>query len=90
MSHSKKTRHDSLRGGEVFGRLTVVSYSHSVKRSDGVFGERVMNCKCECGKAMQVRTSNLRSGNTKSCGCLHSERTISANKERASFQGGAA
>lgn len=34
----------------------------------------IWRCKCElCGKYTDVRTPDLRSGNTKSCGCLHRE-----------------
>lgn len=73
----------SLTGGEIFGRLTVIEYSHSTKRKDGTAGERVMRCKCECGNEVEVRTSNLYSGNTQSCGCVHSERTKQANTARA-------
>lgn len=72
----------SLTGGEVFNGLTVVSLSHSCKRSDGRAGERVMNCKCKCGQAVKVRTSNLYSGNTQSCGCLHSLKTKQSNIKR--------
>jgi len=72
----------SLMGGEVFGKLTVDSYSHSTKRKDGRAGERVMLCKCECGNTKKVRTSNLYSGNTMSCGCLQSERTVISNTSR--------
>ena len=28
-------------------------------------------CKCECGKTVVVKAVDLKSGNTKSCGCLH-------------------
>ena len=42
-----------------------------------------MLCKCECGEEIQVRTSNLKSGNTKSCGCLHSETSKKSNLKRA-------
>lgn len=75
-------RHDSLKAGDVFGRLTVVGYSHSAKRRDGSSGERVMNCACCCGNSVKVKTSNLKSGNTKSCGCLHQDRTIESNRSR--------
>ena len=74
----------SLTGGEIFGRLTVIEYSYSTKRRDGTAGERVMRCKCQCGNEAEVRTSNLYSGNTQSCGCVHSERTASANATRQS------
>jgi hypothetical protein len=34
----------------------------------------VYRCLCDCGKETVVRSSYLRSGHTKSCGCLSSER----------------
>lgn len=76
-------RHDSLKSGDMFGRLKVCGYSHTSKRKDGRAGERVMDCECSCGKRLKVKTSNLKSGNTKSCGCLHIERTVQSNKKRA-------
>ena len=76
-------RRDSLKGGEVFGSLTVLRLHHSTKRRGGSCGERVMLCKCKCGKEIKVRTSNLKSGNTKSCGCLHSEMSKKSNLKRA-------
>lgn len=76
-------RKDSLKSGDKFGRLTVIDCHHSAKRRDGSAGERVMLCLCECGEKTQVKTSNLKSGNTKSCGCLHSDSTVKSNKARA-------
>lgn len=72
----------SLAGGEVFGYLTVEDLSHSCKRADGSAGERVMDCVCKCGNKVKIRTSNLYSGNTKPCGCLHKERTVASNIAR--------
>jgi hypothetical protein len=72
----------SLQGGEVFGYLTVEGLSHSCRRRDGTAGERVMVCLCKCGRRVTVRTSNLNSGNTRSCGCLHSERAVASNRAR--------
>jgi len=72
----------SLTGGEIFGKLTVKHLAYTIKRKDGKAGERVMTCKCECGNKVDVRTSNLYSGNTKSCGCLQSEMTIKSNMSR--------
>lgn len=51
--------------GQRFGRLTV-------KRRIGTIGRRALwRCKCDCGKMTDVRSIDLISGNTKSCGCLH-------------------
>jgi len=50
--------------GEKFGRLEVVS---KYKIDNGiVFWE----CKCKCGNTIIKNTGSLRSGKTKSCGCL--------------------
>lgn len=53
--------------GKRFGLLTV-------KKRDGTIKEgrrATWKCKCECGKTVVVRAVDLKSGNTKSCGCLH-------------------
>lgn len=36
-------------------------------------------CQCSCGKQIIVRGSHLRNGNTKSCGCLATEKIIQRN-----------
>ena len=56
--------------GQRFGRLVVVGdvgYRKSTKR--GIWYQ----CKCDCGKELQIRKDRLASGNTKSCGCLNDE-----------------
>lgn len=59
--------------GQVFERLTVVERDH-VK--DGLV---FWKCLCTCGQKILVRTKSLRSGNTKSCGCLQKQRAKEAN-----------
>lgn len=49
--------------GTEFGRLTVVETDGSYK----------WKCSCVCGAVVSVLTASLRSGNTKSCGCLRNE-----------------
>jgi len=73
----------SLEAGDRFGLLTVIKHHHSSKRTNGKAGERVMLCKCDCGKETQVRTSNLYSGNTVSCGCAKSAATTKSNMVRS-------
>lgn len=36
-------------------------------------------CLCDCGNLIETQASQLRRGQTKSCGCLQVERTIKAN-----------
>lgn len=50
--------------GKRYERLTVIDLSH---REKGVI---VWNCICDCGQKKKVRAGNLRSGSTRSCGCL--------------------
>lgn len=55
--------------GEVFGRLTVIEPTDQRSKDNSM----IWKCKCECGNITLCNTKNLRSGNTKSCGCLHRE-----------------
>jgi len=57
--------------GERFGRLTVVR--ETTKSSCGSIR---WECICDCGKAHIVYSCHLRSGHTKSCGCLYVETAI--------------
>lgn len=52
--------------GEVFGRLTVISFAYSYNN------RAYWNCQCSCGNKVVANSHNLVNGNTKSCGCLHS------------------
>ena len=47
--------------GQKFGRLTVISYQ----------GQSKWLCKCECGNMKIICAKHLKSGDTKSCGCLN-------------------
>ena len=51
--------------GMHFGELTVIGISQKRGKNGDVF----WNCKCNCGKEKEIRTYNLTSGLTKSCGC---------------------
>ena len=63
--------------GKRFGRLTVI------ERADNSDKGRVRwKCRCDCGNNSVVRSSDLLSGATKSCGCLTKERIIEANNRK--------
>ncbi len=47
--------------GECFGRLVALCWADKASAA--------VKCRCACGSEVTVRASNLRSGNTKSCGC---------------------
>lgn len=60
--------------GDVYGRLTVLSESSRETPSKG--RRRIRKfcvCRCECGKEKEIDRDHLRTGHTKSCGCLHTE-----------------
>ena len=50
--------------GNIYGKLTVIERVENDKN-----GRAMWKCRCECGKEVIVMGKNLRSGNTKSCGC---------------------
>ena len=59
--------------GQVFGRLRAIE-----KTSQRQNGSIVWKCLCDpklggCGKVCFVQSNNLKSGRTKSCGCIRSE-----------------
>jgi hypothetical protein len=63
--------------GKKFGRLTIQSY-----KSKGIHGVN-WECLCECGNKVIVSIADLRSGHTRSCGCLR----IENSKKRATIHG---
>ena len=60
-----------------YGRLTIVD-SFSRKRKDGK-AEKWVLCKCDCGNEKEIREFNVKTGKTKSCGCLVTETLIKRN-----------
>lgn len=56
-----------------FGRLTVQEYL-GTKRSGNGHTSGYWKCICDCGNVVEVATTSLTSGNTKSCGCYKLER----------------
>lgn len=62
--------------GKTFDRLTVEANAGS--RGQSGSQRRYWLCLCICGNRVEVPTSHLRNGNTRSCGCFHLE-TVTAN-----------
>lgn len=52
--------------GQTFGLLTVVGPAVKRPMANNVY---CWQCRCCCGKLIEVRGTGLTSGNTKSCGC---------------------
>lgn len=59
-----------------FGRLIALEYN----------GNSKWKCRCDCGNELLVETGNLRTGNTKSCGCYQRDRAHEANFQDLSGQ----
>lgn len=55
--------------GQKFGRLKALYFTKSIKTRGAYY-----MCKCDCGNEIEVKATNLRNGNTKSCGCLKKEK----------------
>ena len=54
-----------------FGLLTVLSYEYTKKTPSGA-SKIFWKCKCDCGNEAIIEGNALRTGNTKSCGCIKS------------------
>lgn len=62
--------------GQKFGRLTVLELD--IKKTKET-NHTYWICRCDCGKTLSVWASNLKNGNTQSCGCYWSEQTVNAH-----------
>lgn len=63
--------------GNKYGRLTVIEFVELKNH------KTYWKCICDCGLTVIVTGNNLRSGNTKSCGCLHRESVASVGTANA-------
>ena len=61
--------------GERYGRVVIVGDGERVEP-----GKRYVACRCDCGRGFECRLDNLRSGNTRCCGC---RRRLAASQARA-------
>ena len=67
--------------GQCFGRLTVVKSAGTNK-----FKKALWHCQCACGNTAVVIGSKLLNGETRSCGCIHSEASAeNGRKSRANI-----
>lgn len=66
--------------GATFGRLVVTQRAPTLRgRGDKRRYRSNWNCVCECGNTLTVSGENLRSGHTRSCGCLCKDKTKEAS-----------
>lgn len=69
--------------GRTFGRWRVIQCVGRTKS-----GGALWECECECGNIRNVDGHSLRSGVSKSCGCLGAEHRIEASKKVVTKHGG--
>jgi hypothetical protein len=69
--------------GKTYNRLTVIARSENNKK-----GEAMWLCECSCPEHNRtiVRSSDLKSGNTKSCGCYRDERIAKYGKRYNAYE----
>lgn len=60
--------------GQKFGKLTVLEFSHRKDR------KYYWKCQCDCGSFTVINGWNLKSGNSKSCGCVSKEKIAKVGK----------
>lgn len=83
---SARIRRDGI--GDRFGLLKQVGPSFPVRQPNsaklgGSCTATMCVCECDCGIAIVAKMENLRSGNTKSCGCVSARRiTVSGTAVR--------
>lgn len=69
-------KNKKLECGTIFGRLTILSLHH-IKKYTSPSGKNknieYYLCKCECGNIIITSKDRLKSGRTRSCGCLFKE-----------------
>lgn len=71
--------------GQKFNRLTVIAFER-VRYQNSTRIKWIV--RCDCGTLKSVSPYRVLNGNTKSCGCLKSENTISYNREKKKKHGG--
>lgn len=61
--------------GKKYGRLSIKTFAYYSNHNS------YWNCICDCGNQKVVCAHSLRSGNTKSCGCLKKDLTIKRERK---------
>ncbi len=80
----KRNQNPSLVGME-FGRLTVVEEIEPRRNLKGVVKERRWRCMCSCGSSVLVGSAKIKSGNTRSCGCLRRDLVAAKNRTHGNY-----
>ena len=70
--------------GQRFGRLTVIKRAEDHISKSGIRSVQWL-CQCDCGNQSIVGRADLKTGNTKSCGCLHQETSHEMGKSNKKY-----
>lgn len=68
--------------GRRFGRLLVLQREGSYVCEGGIHSTPTWRCRCDCGRETVVLGLALRSGRTRSCGCLHRDVTRNRHERK--------
>lgn len=77
---AKKSKREDLTG-QAFNKWKVIEFDYTDK-----YGNAYWKCRCECGTIKSVASYTLKSGRSKSCGCLKNKvkkGSYNANKKIA-------
>ena len=68
--------------GQRFGKLTVIERADDYVTPSG-YKKIMWKCVCDCGNTVITSRGNLRSGHTRSCGCLWEETVVTHGKRNS-------
>ena len=73
--------------GQRYGKLKVLKEGelHIHVKSFTVVKKWI--CQCKCGTIIEVRQDSLRSGNTRSCGCMRKSKSIQRHRHKTNITG---
>lgn len=74
-----RNRSVCIESGQRFGRLEVILELSPLPRTDGR-KNRMFLLKCDCGSSKIVQMNSLRTGNTRSCGCISRSHGMSGTR----------
>lgn len=63
-----------IKVGDKYGKLTIVKELPRRRHTSRIY--RYVECKCQCGNIKAFKLEGIRSGDTKSCGCLALENLL--------------
>lgn len=68
MAHS--TKRILINEGDRYGLLTIIKEVEGTYSGKSKSRRRTFLCRCDCGNSKNIALNSLRTGNTKSCGCI--------------------